>query len=175
MLQYRINRTRTNDLAGLPNTPGLPHKPGLPQDGGLPGSHSKKFKKNMKLYNQLHIRPQDGNPDDEHKEGNAWGVFGDTSEDGDIAKALSDKNTKFFENYRDKPRVYIETKLIPHLTNLLNVSGINADGSTNMDGGYRETWEKHPELRKRGNKFIAELHKIRKHQKDTYSVDNIFK
>ena len=56
MLQYRINRPRTNDMAGLPNTPGLPNIPGLPQDGGLPGSHSKEFKKKKKQLKKVEMK-----------------------------------------------------------------------------------------------------------------------
>ena len=66
MLKYRINRTRTNDMAGLPNTPGLPSTPGLPQDGGLPGSHSKEFKEKKKKFKNAEMKVS--RQEEEHKE-----------------------------------------------------------------------------------------------------------
>ena len=55
MLNYRLQRSRVNDHAGLPNTQGLPNTPGLPQDGGLPGSHSKEFKAKKNKYKKVKV------------------------------------------------------------------------------------------------------------------------
>jgi hypothetical protein len=183
MLNYRQHRNRVTDHLGLPNTAGLPNTPGLPQDGGLPGSHSRQFKKQMKLFKKLHIRPTDpiddpnddpnNGPNDgpnlESKSERDWadlgGIgFGDTTQDQDITKALYMEDKNYLETYQTKSSKYVKDALIPNLKRIMG----------NKSTGYKDTWDKHPQLKKRMGNFISELQKVGGKRNEEYNVDNIF-